>query len=133
MAFCYVSDPLWAAVEPLLPTHQVSAKGGRPRVADRACLTGIVFVLWTGAAWNKVPQELGCGSGVTCWRRLKEWTRKGVWPKVHQLLLNYLGAKGHIKWSRAVVDSASVRAVLGGRTRVRTLRIERRTAVNAIS
>lgn len=131
MAFCFVSDDLWKAVEPLLPAYKTNPEGGRPRISDRACLTGIVFVLWTGAAWNKVPAEMGCGSGVTCWRRLRAWTKKGVWPKVHQFLLDSLGEKGQIEWRRGVVDSASVRAVFGGTTQVRTPRTGRKMAANA--
>jgi transposase len=133
MAFSLVPHELWAVVEPLLPAHKPSPKGGRPRVSDRACLTGIAFVLWTGAAWNKLPQELGCGSGVTCWRRLKEWTRKKVWPAIHLCLLNKLGKAGAIDWRRGVVDSASVRAVFGGPIRDPTRRTEGKTAASAIS
>jgi transposase len=77
-------------------------------------LTGILFILRTGMAWADLPAELGCGSGMSCWRRLRDWTKAGVWPKVHHVLLNRLNAQGKIDWSRAVVDSASVRAVFGG-------------------
>ena len=69
-----VSDELWELVEPLIPPPVPARRGrtGRPRVADRAVLAGIVFVLSTGISWNALPQELGCGSGVTRWRRLRE-------------------------------------------------------------
>ena len=40
-----VSDELWRIVEPLLPKESPKPKGGRPRMPDRACLTGIIFVL----------------------------------------------------------------------------------------
>ena len=73
-----VSDALWAAVEPLLPPEPPKPKGGRPRVPDRAALTGILFVLQSGIPWEMLPQEMGCGSGTTCWRRLKEWHEAGV-------------------------------------------------------
>ena len=73
MATPLVSDDLWAVVEPLLPTEPPKPKGGRPRVPDRACLAGIVFVLKSGIPWEMLPQELGCGSGMTCWRRLRDW------------------------------------------------------------
>ena len=74
-----VTDELWTVVEPLLPEQPPKPKGGRPRVNDRAALTGILFVLKTGIPWEMLPQEMGCGSGMTCWRRLKEWHRAGVW------------------------------------------------------
>ena len=68
-----VSDELWAMVEPLLPRpkRRARSRGGRPRVPDRAVLTGIVFVLKSGIPWVMLRRELGCGRGVWCWRRLR--------------------------------------------------------------
>lgn len=130
MAYQLVSDELWNEIEPLLPRERPKPKGGRPRVADRACLTGIVFVLRTGAAWRYVPSELGCGSGVTCWRRLDQWTRAGVWPRVHARLLRALAREGQLDARLGIVDSQSMRAVFGGRTLVRIQRIGAREAAN---
>jgi transposase len=130
MAFTLLPERLWKEIRPLLPPEPPKPKGGRPRVPDRACLTGIVYVLRTGMPWRFVPQELGCGSGVTCWRRLRAWTRAGVWPKIHRKLLRLLGRRGRIDASLAVMDSASVRAVLGGSTRGRTPRTGRNKAAN---
>ena len=109
-----VTDELWTVVEPLLPEQPPKPKGGRPRVNDRAALTGILFVLKTGIPWEMLPKEMGCGSGMTCWRRLKEWHRAGVWERLHRALLDRLGEAGRIDWSRASLDSASV-AAPGGR------------------
>jgi transposase len=109
-----VSDELWAIVEPLIPPEPPKPKGGRPRVPDRAALTGILFVLKTGIPWEWLPRELGCGSGMTCWRRLRDWNRADVWHKLHTTLLDRLGAAGRIDWSRASLDSASLRAKKGG-------------------
>ena len=125
MAKPLVGEELWREVEPLLPRHPPNPKGGKPRVPDRRCLEGIVFVLRSGIPWQLLPAEMGCGSGSTCWRRLREWTEAGVWPRLHRRLLNLLGARGRIDWSRAVVDSASVRAVFGGATRGPTRRTGR--------
>lgn len=107
-------DALWNLIQPLLPSLPHTPKGGRPRLPDRACLTGIIFVLRSGIPWEMLPQALGCGSGMTCWRRLRDWQKAGVWDLLHFVLLNWLGVKGRIDWSRAVVDSCSVRAVFGG-------------------
>ena len=82
-----VSNELWNTIAPLLPPEPPKPKGGRPRVPDRAALTGIVFVLRSGIPWELLPQEMGCGSGVTCWRRLRDWQRAGVWHQLHELLL----------------------------------------------
>ena len=73
MAKPLVSDEMWALVAPLLPPELPKPTGGRPRVQDRACLTGILFVLKTGIQWELLPQEMGCGSGMTCWQWLRDW------------------------------------------------------------
>lgn len=115
-----VTDELWEAVRPLLPPHPPSPKGGRPRVDDRACLTALVFLLRAGLAWRFLPLGLGCGSPATVWRRQREWAARGVWPAVHARLLEALGEAGRVDLDDAVIDSASVRAVKGGRTPART-------------
>ncbi|RUR29983.1 transposase [Vreelandella nanhaiensis] len=104
------SDELWAIVEPLLPTPQVGARGGRPPISNRAALTGIIFVLRSGIPWRMLPQEMGCGSGVTCWRRLRDWQQAGVWEHLHQTLLQQLHNADRLNWSRACMDSATVSA-----------------------
>src|SRR6266571_4292004 len=111
-------DALWHLIEPLLPCRPRRLKGGRPCLPDRACLTGILFVLRSGIPWEMLPQELGCGSGMTCWRRLRDWQEAGIWQLIHFALLDWLARYGQIDWSRAVVDGSSVRAVFGGRRRV---------------
>jgi transposase len=113
MAAALLPDRLWDLVESFLPILPRRPQGGRPRVSDRACLTGIVFVLRGGIPWQMLPQELGCGSGMTCWRRLRDWQRAGVWDLMHFALLDWLARSDQIDWSRAVVDS-SIRAVYGG-------------------
>lgn len=133
MAKKRVSKALWGAIAPLLPEHKPSPRGGRPPVPDRACLEGIIFVLKTGMPWQMLPTELGYGSGSTCWRRFRAWTRAGVWPELHRRLVRVLGRRGRINLERAVIDSASVRALKGGRTPGRTPRTAARTAANATS
>lgn len=116
MASPLVPDELWEVVEPLIPTVERRYRyPGRKRVPDRQALTGILFVLKTGIPWEALPREMGCGSGVTCWRRLREWQEQGVWQKLHEALLAKLNAPGEINWSRAAVDSSHVRAFGGAR------------------
>jgi transposase len=79
-------------------------------------LTGILFVLRTGIPWEYLPQEMGGGSGMTCWRRLREWQQAGVWQRLHQLLLAKLSEAELIDWSRAAIDSSPVRALGGDKT-----------------
>src|SRR5688572_23541726 len=110
MAAPLVSDELWAAIEPLLPPEPPKPKGGRPRIADRKVLAGIIFVLMTGIPWEYLPQEMGCGSGMTCWRRLRDWQEAGVWWELHRVLLDRLGEADRIDWSRASIDSSTVPA-----------------------
>ena len=114
MAKPLLQDELWTSIEPLLPPEPPKPKGGRPRVADRAALTEILFVLRNGIPWEMLPQEMGCGSGMTCWRRLRDWQEAGVWRRVHQEPLDRLGQADQIDWSRASLVLASVPAP-GGR------------------
>lgn len=115
-----VDDELWAVIEPLLPVRERRFRHpGRRRVPDRQVLCGILFVLHTGIGWEDLPQELGYGSGMTCWRRLREWNEAGVWDRLHQVLLGRLRAADRIDFSRGVIDSAHVRAMKRGATRAR--------------
>jgi transposase len=114
MASPLVPDELWEVVEPLIPkVKRRHRHPGRKRIPDRQVLTGILFVLKTGIPWEDLPQEMGCGSGVTCWRRLDEWQRQGVWQQLHEALLAKLNAAERIDWRRAAVDSSHVRAFGG--------------------
>jgi transposase len=133
MAAPLVSDELWAVVEPLLPTEPPKPQGGRPRVSDRAALTGILFVLRTGIPWELLPAEMGCGCGMTCWRRLRDWQQAGVWERLHRVLLDRLGCANAIDWSRAALDSASVPAKRGVKERGRTRPIGAKRGASATS
>jgi transposase len=117
MAKPILDESLWILIEPVLPPPKPRRKKypGRKPISNRQALTGILFVLRTGIPWEYLPQELGCGSGMTCWRRLREWQEAGVWDKLHQLVLSLLQEEGVLDWSRAVVDSSSVRAVGAGK------------------
>jgi transposase len=128
-----VTETLWQAIAPLLPEPVPSPKGGRSPVPNRDCLEGIIFVLRSGMPWQMLATELGFGSGSTCWRRFRAWTKRGVWPQVHQHLLRVLGRHGKIDLERAVIDSASMRALKGGRTRAQTPRIAAKKAVSVTS
>jgi transposase len=111
-----LDNELWKLIEPLLPAPKPRRFRfpGRKPINNRQALTGILFVLKTGIPWEYLPLELGCGSGMTCWRRLRDWQQAGVWPAIHAVLLAKLRAADQIDWSRAVVDSASLRAMHGG-------------------
>ena len=116
MASQIVTDELWELVEPLIPKVERRRRfPGRKRIPDRQVLTGILFVLKTGIPWEDLPREMGCGSGVTCWRRLAEWQQQGVWQRLHEVLLARLNAADEIDWQRAAIDSSHVRAFGGAR------------------
>lgn len=132
MAKPIVSDELWAVIEPLLPPHKPRPKGGRPPIPDRAALTGILFVLMTGTPWEMLPPEMGCGSGMTCWRRLRDWQEAGVWDRLHQVLLDRLGQADRIDWSRAVMDASTVPSPGGAKKPGRIQRIAANRARSAI-
>jgi transposase len=128
-----LDDGLWARIEPILPPErQPSKKGGRPRVGHRATLTGILFILRTGIPWQMLPLEMGCGSGSTCWRRFRAWTKRGVWRDLHLLLLQELAWVDEIDWERVALDSSSVAAKRGAAPPARIQRIKARRAANAM-
>lgn len=117
MAKPILDDDLWTLIEPLLPPPKRRRKryAGRKPIANRQALTGIVYVLRSGVPWSMLPKEMGCGSGMSCWRRLRTWQAQGVWRRVHEVLLRKLREADQLDFSRAIVDSSSVRAAQGGK------------------
>jgi transposase len=115
MAKPLVPDELWEVIKPLLPPPKPRRfrYPGRKPIGDRKALTGILFVLKTGIPWEDLPVEMGCGCGMTCWRRLHRWQQLGIWPKLHQVFLAKLQGAELIDWSRASVDSTFARAFGG--------------------
>jgi transposase len=131
MARELVDDELWEIVRPLLPLpppHKTSA--GRKRLNERRVFTGILFILQSGLPWEMLPQEMGCGSGMTCWRRARDWQKAGVWDKLHRVLLAKLRNANRLDFSRVIADSSSVRAVHGGKKLVPTRLIGARRAAS---
>lgn len=101
-----------AVIERLLPKVERRARHpGRKRHPDRPVFQGILFALHTGIAWELLPQELDFGSGMTCWRRLAEWTGASVWPRLHEVLLAKLRGAKALDFSRAAVDGSHIRAL----------------------
>jgi transposase len=117
MAKPILDNELWGWSEPLLPLKPRRTRfPGRKPLDDRRALTGILFVLKTGIPWEDLPQELGCGSGMSCWRRLRAWQQAGVWPRVQELLLLKLPDAHKLRWSRvALAGSDGGPSVRGGR------------------
>jgi transposase len=115
MAKPILEDELWAMIQPLLPPPKRRRKRypGRKPIGQREALSAILFVLKTGLPWEHLSQELGSGSGMTAWRRLHTWHKKGVWKKIHAALLAHLQAADQIDWSRTVVDSRGPRGKNG--------------------
>ena len=122
MARPLLPDDLWIEIAPLLPPPQPGPKGGRPPIDNRAVLTGILFVLRSSLPWEMLPAEMGCGSGMSCWPRLRDWQAAGVWARLHQVLLKRMHAAGEIDRGRASLNSAFVPAKKGGLPPARTRR-----------
>ena len=135
MAKELIDDRLWSMIEPVLPKRAPRNRqyAGRRPIPDRAVLTGIVFVLRSGIPWSMLPQQMGCGSGTVCWRRLSAWQKAGVWNKIHEVMLAELRRRGQLDLVRAIVDSSSVRAVHGGKKLDRTQPIAARRVPNITS
>jgi transposase len=104
-----IPDDLWRQIRSFLPVQPPRPRGGRPRVPDRDALAGILFVLRTGIAWEHLPQRFGCGSGMTCWRRMREWQQAGVWPKIRHVLEGAIEDADTIDWGRAWVRAVRTR------------------------
>jgi transposase len=132
MAGTLLPDALWDLVEPFLPIPPRRPQGGRPRVNDRACLTGILFVLRSGIPWQMLPKELGCGAGMTCWRRLRDWQLAGVWDLIHFALLDWLARKDQMIGRRSWSIAAQCGRCVAGRRLVRIPPIEPSEAANVI-
>jgi transposase len=132
MAQEILPDELWGALDPLFPPPPARPKGGRRRIPNRATLTGLLFVLRTGLPWEYVPPELGCGSGMTCGRRLRDWQAQGIWQKVPQPLLPAVGDADPIDWTRAAIAAATVPAPRGAQQPGRTRRIAANRARSAL-
>ena len=130
-----VSKELWQKLQPLIPPFIPSSKGG-PRtrvVSDKAAFEGIIFVLRTGIPWEDLPQSMGYGSGMTCWRRLREWQAAGVWQQLHLAMLQHLREYDQIDWGRASIDGSSVSSPRGARKQAPTPQIEANSAPKDIS
>src|SRR5262245_43503901 len=111
-----VSDALWQRLRPLLPPppRRRFRFPGRKPLDYRKVLTGILFVLKTGIAWDDLPAELGCGCGKTCHHYLRQWYQAGVWQELHALLLADLQGAGQREWTRALIDASFAKAPEGG-------------------
>lgn len=135
MAKPILDDDLWALIEVLLPPPKARRHryAGRKPLDERKVLTGILFVLQSGIPWEMLPKEMGCGSGMSCWRRLRAWQEAGVWDRLHEVLLARLRAADRIDWSRVIVDSASIRAVGAGQKQDRIPPIALARAPSTIS
>ena len=116
MAKPLLPDDLWALIEPLLPPPKPRRfrYPGRKPITHRQALTGILFVLKTGIAWEDLPAELGLGCGKTCRHCLRRWHRAGVWAQLHAVLLAELNGADRIDWRRAVIDASFAKAPEGG-------------------
>ena len=112
MAWRGLTKQQWEAIRVHLPQPKVSRRGGRPRVEDRRCVEGILWILWTGAQWSEWPRRYGSPS--TCWRRLKQWEETGVLLKLWRVFLAQLNDQQKLRWDECFVDGSFVPAKKGG-------------------
>jgi transposase len=112
MAWRHLTDEQWEAVSKHLPKEKPSPKGGRPRVDDRRCLEGILWILWTGAPWSELPKRYA--SPATCWRRLKKWEEDGTLLELWRAFLAELAEADLIKWDECFIDGSFAPAKKGG-------------------
>jgi len=116
----WVPDSLWQIAAPLIPPGRPRPQGGgRRRVDDRRVLAAVLYLTQAGCSWWKLPEAVFGVTRATAHRRFAEWTRHGLWERLHQAVLDRLGALVEIDWSRAMVDSIAVRAEKGGADRAK--------------
>ena len=116
MAKALITEELWKIIEPHIPIKpRKKCHPGRKPLPAQKSLTGILFVLMSGIPWEMLPKEMGCGSGMTCWRRLRDWQQAGVWQEIHEILLSQLRNADQIDFGRCAADSATIRAVGGAK------------------
>ncbi|MEU3854021.1 IS5 family transposase [Streptomyces sp. NPDC029554] len=110
-----VPDELWTLFRRVVPPTQVIRPqgGGKRRAGDRECLAAIVFVATSGCTWRQLPPVFG-PAWPTVYRRFAQWSRDRVWARLHRVILDELGARGELDWSRCAIDSVSVRAAKEG-------------------
>lgn len=96
-----LSDELWEMLKPVIPKRAYRAKAGRPSITNREVLTGILLVLKTGIAWEDLPREMRCGSGMTCLRRMREWQADGTWDDIRRIMNTSSRVGRYIDWARA--------------------------------
>ncbi|GAB7537627.1 hypothetical protein BGC_38450 [Burkholderia sp. 3C] len=107
-----LDDALWSMIQPLIPPAKArrTRYPGRKPLGDRAVMAGILYVLETGIPWGQLPQEMGFGSGMSCWRRLRDWQQAGVWAQIHAVLMGQMRSAARVDWSRVQIESRPKRA-----------------------
>ena len=111
MAWRKLTDEQWEAVSKHLPKEKPNPKGGRPRVDNRRCFEGILWILWTGAPWSEPPKRYA--SPTTCWRRLKQWEEEGTLLELWRAFLAELAEADLIKWDECFIDGSFAPAKKG--------------------
>jgi transposase len=116
MTRALLPDELWQEIEPLLPAPKPRhfRFPGRKPLDRRKVLTGILFVLKTGIAWDDLPPDLGLGCGRTCHDYLQKLQEAGIWQRLHTRILSLLNQADQLDWGLGLVDSTSAKAPLGG-------------------
>ena len=107
-----INDGQWQVIEPLLSKPKPRADGrGRPRQDDRAVLSGILWILRSGAAWQDLPERFV--SYQTCHRRFQYWVRTGTLKRVLETLAEDLRARGKLDLAQCFIDGTFVGAKKG--------------------
>ena len=106
-----LTDEQWEKIEPLLPKHKKSKRGGRPWADNRRVFEGILWILRTGAPWADLPKQFPSPS--TCWRRLRDWEELDIWLDAWRAFLSELDQRGQLDWSEAFADGSFAPAKKG--------------------
>ena len=125
-----VSDKLWSIIQTILDTLDPPSWTGRDRIDKRAALNGIIYQMRSGCQWNHLPEQFGDDSSVH--RTFQRWVQKGVLEQIWATLVEDCEELGGVDWRWQSADGAMGKARFGGIKSVRTRRIGRKTAPNAV-
>jgi transposase len=107
-----LTDAQWRRLEPLLPKPRVRKDGrGRPWRDPRDVLTGILWIMRTGAPWHDLPHRYPPDQ--TCHRRFQLWARNGTLNRILHHLAREPAEAGGFDFGEAFIDATFAGAKKG--------------------
>ena len=107
-----LTNAQWKLIEPLIPKPKRGPNGsGRPPRAARDVLSGVLWILRTGAPWADLPSRYPPYQ--TCHRRFQQWVEAGVFVRILEALWRDLRERGGVDDVEGFIDGSYVPAKRG--------------------